>query len=175
MFYQEILFNKEECNQIINLIKNLPKIDGKSKYGGNDKTNVSFDEYKISDTNENYWFMNKIKLFIEKKLKIKLNFINNDAHILSYGINDGFSKHIDYNSNGDEPRIYTVGLLLNNEYSGGNLLVYDTEKMILNKQIGNCYIFDTTTPHEVEKITKGRRYTIILHIKNSEIQKNNLL
>jgi predicted 2-oxoglutarate/Fe(II)-dependent dioxygenase YbiX len=174
MFYQEVLFTEEECKKIVDLTKELPKINGKNKYGNNN-SEVSFDEYKIEDTNENSWFMNKIKAFIEKKLKIKINFINNDVHILSYGINDGFSKHIDYDPNGDEPRVYTVGLLLNNEFEGGNLLIYDIEKIILNKVIGNCYIFDTTTPHEVEKIINGKRYAIILHIKNSEIQKNNLL
>ena len=175
MFYQEVLFNKEECDKIINSTKELSKIDGKNKYGNDTKTEVSFDEYKIKDTAENSWFMNKIKTFIEKKLKIKLNFINNDVHILSYGINDGFSKHIDYDPNGDEPRVYTVGLLLNNEFEGVDLLVYDIEKIILNREIGNCYIFDTITPHEVEKIVNGRRYSVILHIKNSEIQKNSLL
>lgn len=174
MFYQEILFNKKECEEIINLTKKLDRIDGKNKYGGDIKTEVSFDEYRIRDNVENSWFMDRIKRAIEEKLKINLNFIDNDAHILSYGVNDGFTKHIDFNSSDNDPRIYTFGLLLNTEYEGGDFIMYDKEKTIFNKVVGNSYLFETTIPHEVEKIINGVRYTLIIHIKKSEIKKINL-
>jgi predicted 2-oxoglutarate/Fe(II)-dependent dioxygenase YbiX len=174
MFYQNVIFNKEECNKIISLIDSISKIDGKNKYGADSKTDVSFDEYRIRDTIENAWFMDKIKTSVEDVLKIKLNLIDNDVHILSYGINDGFSKHIDFNAADKDPRVYTIGVLLNTDYEDGNLIIYENEKIILNKLSGNFYIFKTTIPHEVEKITNGKRYCIILHIKNSEIKKINL-
>lgn len=174
MFYQEVRFNKEECSEIIKLIETTPKIDGKNKYGGDDRTEVSFNEYKIEDSESNKWFMDRIKQFVEGSLKIKLIKLNNDVHILCYGINDGFSKHIDYNPMGDESRVYTLGLLLNTDYEGGNLIIYDKEKITLYKKEGNLYLFDTTVPHEVEKITRGIRYALIIHIKKSEIKKVNL-
>jgi predicted 2-oxoglutarate/Fe(II)-dependent dioxygenase YbiX len=174
MFYQKVLFNKEECEKIINLTKTITKIEGKNKYAGDNRTEVSFDEYKIVDDETNGWFMNKIKQFVEETLKIKLIRLNNDAHILCYGINDGFGKHIDYNPMGDESRVYTFGLLLNTEYEGGDFIMYDKEKTIFNKVVGNSYLFETTIPHEVEKITNGVRYTLIIHIKKSEIKKINL-
>jgi predicted 2-oxoglutarate/Fe(II)-dependent dioxygenase YbiX len=171
MFYQEILFTEKECQKIIDLIEKLDKIDGKKKYSVDGNTDVSFDEYRIRDVVENSWFLDRIKKLIENKLKISLNFIDRDVHILSYGLNDGFSKHIDFNPLDNDPRIYTVGLLLNDKFEGGNLLIYDTKKIILNKIVGNLYIFESTIPHEVEKITQGRRKTIIIHIKKSEIKK----
>ena len=177
MFYQNVIFNKEECNKIISLIKNISKEEGKNKYGDKITTEVSFDEYTIQDDDTTNWFMNRIKIFVEETLKIKLNKLNKDAHILSYGINDGFSKHVDYNpDNGPDVRIYTLGVLLNDEFEGGEFILYqdNNEPTELKKIIGNVFLFKTTLLHEVKKITKGIRYVLIIHIKNSEIKKVNL-
>ena len=136
MFYQTILFNKTECNKIISLIETITKENGKNKYGSKPNTDVSFDEYKIQNDETNSWFMNRIKIFVEETLKVKLNKLNNDVHILRYGINDGFSKHVDYNpNNGPDTRIYTLGVLLNDEFEGGEFIIYqnDNEPTELNK------------------------------------------
>lgn len=171
IFHQQKMFNKEECDKIINLTNTIEKENGKNKYGSG-KIDVSFGEYKIEDNEDNNWFMDRIKIFVEETLKVKLNKLNNDNHILSYGINDGFDKHIDYNpDNGPDVRIYTLGVLLNDEFEGGEFIFYDETEIQLKKEIGNCYIFDTKTQHEVKKITNGKRYALIIHIKNSEIKK----
>lgn len=175
MFIQTQLFTNEECNKIINLIPNLQNTDGHQKYSKNDSVDVSFDEYKISITNDTNWFIKKLQNYVEEVLHIKLNILNTDVHVLKYKINDEFSLHIDYDPNPDG-RIYTIGILLNDTFEGGDFILYPTksEKIILDKAIGCTYLFDTTTPHEVTKITNGERYTLIVHIRNSEIQKRNL-
>jgi predicted 2-oxoglutarate/Fe(II)-dependent dioxygenase YbiX len=172
MIYQEKIFTKEECDKIIEIINITKKTDGKNKYDQTSDGYVSFDEYKIEDNENNNWFMDKIKLFIENTLNIKLIKLNKDAQILCYGINDGFAKHLDYNVQSSDPRIYTFGILLNNDFEGGEFVLYHNGiETQLKKDIGNCYIFDTKILHEVKKITNGKRYSLIIHIKNSEIKK----
>lgn len=175
MFVQTQLFTKQECDRIIESIPTLNKVNGNEKYGADENVDVSFDEFKVITNSETEWFMEKIKLFVKKSLNVELKILNNDAHILRYGINDGFSKHMDYNPNNDT-RVYTIGLLLNDSFEGGDLIIYlNNDKINLNKIIGNVYLFDTLTPHEVTKITKGVRYTLIIHVTNSEIKKISLL
>lgn len=176
MFFQELLFTETDCKQILKLINIDNKMSGDEKYSKKG-LDVSFEEYKIEDNFENKWFLDTIKNFIYKNTKIKKVEFNIDASILKYGINDGFSKHIDLNTNHTNPRIYTVGVLLNTDFEGGNLIIYDEKnnKKNLNKIIGNCYLFESTVMHEVEKIIKGTRYSLVIHIRNTEYKKVNLI
>ena len=175
MFFQELLFTETDCKRILKLININNKISGDVKYSKKG-LDVSFEEYKIEDNFENKWFLDTIKNFIYKNTKIKKVEFNIDASILKYGINDGFSKHIDLNISDENPRIYTVGLLLNTDFQGGNLIIYyKDDKILLNKKVGNCYLFESKIMHEVEKITKGIRYSLVIHIRRSEFQKVNLI
>jgi hypothetical protein len=172
MIYQEKLFTKEECDKIIQITNIIKKEQASNKYGLAHNLSVSFDEYKIGDTENNNWFMGRIKLFIENTSNIKLIKLNKDAHILCYGINDGFAKHLDYDIQSSDPRIYTFGILLNDDFEGGEFVLYNGGiETQLKKDIGNCYFFNAKIPHEVKKITNGKRYSLVIHIKNSEIKK----
>ena len=156
------------------MINTEDEIDGKQKYSQNNTVEVSFNEYKFTDNQNNKWFLDRIKKHIEESLKINLIELNEDFHVLIYKVGDAFPKHIDYFSNSDNPRIYTFGLLLNDDFEGGEFVIYTESTKTLNKTIGNSYLFDTTIPHEVKKISKGDRISLIIHIRNNEIKKRNL-
>jgi len=177
MFIQKQLFTKSECSKILELIPTSTKANGNLLYNKNG-VKASFDEYKIYDNKTNSWFLDIIKKFIYESVNLKTNELNLDSNILSYTIGDRFSKHVDLSPNDINPRIYTFGALLNDEFEGGELLVYeniDNQILTLNKLVGNCYIFESTIEHEVKEITNGIRNSLIIHIKNSELVKKNIL
>ena len=177
MFIQKEIFTKSECSKILEIVSTAPKSDGFTLYNKNG-VKASFDEYKVYDTKENSWFLDIIKQFIYECVNLRTNELNLDSNILSYTIGDKFSKHVDLSPNDTNPRIYTLGVLLNDEFEGGELLVYDNinnQILTLNKIAGNCYIFESTIEHEVKEITNGVRNSLIIHIKNSELVKKNIL
>jgi len=175
MFIQKVIFTKEECDKIIELTKEVSKTDGYLKYKA-DNINVSFDEYKLKQSETTNWIIERLKEFIENIAKIKTKSLKKDAHILCYGIDGEFSKHIDWNPTSSDVRVYTIGVLLNIDFENGDLLVYETEKpSYLKKECGNCYIFNSTIEHQVNKITKGKRYSLIIHLLNSEINKSSMI
>ena len=177
MFIQKEIFTKSECSKILEIVTTAPKLDGFLLYNKNG-VKASFDEYKVLDNEDNSWFLDIIKKFIYESIDIETTKLNLDSNILTYKVGDKFSKHIDLSPNDTNPRIYTLGVLLSDEFEGGDLKVYDTmnkKVLTLNKVVGNCYIFESTIEHEVEEITKGIRNSLIIHIKNTEVIKKNIL
>lgn len=170
MFTQKKIFTAEECNKILNLIN----IENKGHSYTNNKGALSFEQYKIEDDSNNSWFMDTFKNFIYESTNHIVNEIKIDVQILKYNVNDSFPKHtdIDESKKNSQTRLFTIGILLNEEFEDGDLIVYDeNQKKYLKKETGNCYIFDAILPHEVTKITKGIRYVLIAHIRNVEVQK----
>jgi len=170
MFIQKRIFDKEQCEKIKGLIN--------EEYKGHSYTNnrgaLTFEQYKILDDTDNKWFLDVFKNFIYDSTKTIVNDIKMDVQILKYVINDNFPKHtdIDHIKKHKSVRLFTIGILLNDEFDGGDLIVYDIDgEKKLKKEIGNCYIFDAILPHEVTKITKGVRYVLIAHLINSEVKK----
>ena len=177
MIYQEKLFSKEECDIILELSNSLEFRDGNARYS-KDNMHADFDEYWVSDNENAVWFMDKIKSFAEKQLKIKLKKLKSDVAILKYKEGQGIDMHIDYNPKNVDVRMYTVGLMLNTDWEGGEFIIKDGttgEETILNKEIGNTYIFDAFSPHVINKVTNGVRCVLITHILNSEIKKTDLI
>jgi predicted 2-oxoglutarate/Fe(II)-dependent dioxygenase YbiX len=69
-----------------------------------------------------------------------------------------------------------VGVCLNNDYDGGEFVLYNPEEP-LPKETGIIYTFPSQRIHEVKKIIKGERWSIIgfLHIDNLDLQKKSLI
>lgn len=177
MIYQQKIFSKEECDKILKLSDNLELRDGRSRYS-KDNMCADFDEYWVSDNQDATWFMERIKLFAENHLKLKLKKLKSDVAILKYKEGQGIDKHIDYNPTSIDIRMYTVGVMLNTDWDGGEFIITDSiskEESVLNKEIGNTYIFDAFSPHVVNKVIRGVRCVLITHILNSEIKKSDLL
>ena len=61
--------------------------------------------------------------------------------------------------------------LLNEDFEGGDLIVYDNKKNYLKKTTGNSYIFESSLEHKVTKITSGIRYVLVAHLRSKEVQK----
>ena len=156
---QAILFSEIECNLIIELQKN-----NKQTWLYKDR---EYQSESITFNENNEWLFKKLKNFFEDETGHKINRLNNTIHFHKYKNGDFFEKHND--NRGD--RLYGVGVLLNNNFDGGDFIFYNKEKILINKIAGNAYIFDVNIDHKVEAIKSDYRYSILWFLGKDNIKK----
>lgn len=162
---QKILFNKEECNTILNLVKN-----NQQNWKFKDRKYSSFTINSKKDTD---WLFDKLKNYFTEETGIQLVKLKEEIHFHLFQKNDFFKKHNDTRDN----RLYAIGVLLNDNFEGGDFNLYNPNELTLNKIIGNTYIFDVRIEHEITPILKGIRYSLLWFLQNEniKIKKNNLI
>jgi hypothetical protein len=155
---EKILFSKEECESIIS-------------YNDTHITNWRMGDRKYNSQPINYsletkWVFDKLKLFFETETNIQIQKIKNQLHFHKFVKGDWFGKHNDIREN----RLYAVGVLLNGNFDGGDFKLYNPNEYILNKKIGNTYIFDVRIDHEITPILEGERYSLLWFLENEHIK-----
>ena len=111
----------------------------------------------------------KLKNFFQIQTGISIIEIRPELHFHIYEPNDYFGIHDD----NMDSRVFSVGVLLNDNFTGGDFILYPNDKSItLDKSAGNSYIFPVNIKHEVTKIIKGERYSLIWFLKNTNIKSN---
>jgi len=95
--------------------------------------------------------------------------------VLKYEESGHFEKHCDFDSGqkGINPTVIaTASILLNNDFEGGDLVVYDcigNPSMINKEKLKySLNIWDGFTQHKVTPITSGKRYALIMHFTGIE-------
>jgi hypothetical protein len=171
----KILFSKEECDHIITLSKELNEI---KPYGYKDNVNnenlkISYSVWPIDRGNTTQWIFNKIHTYFENETGLKIKKELDVLFIHKYIEGQQFEKHTDVYY---KTQIYNIGLCLNDNYDGGEFVLYNPE-LILPKKQGSIYTFLSNRMHEVKKIRKGERWSIIgfLHIDNLDFPKKSLI
>ena len=154
---QKILFSKEECESII-------------LYNDAHITNWKMSDRKYNSQPINYsletnWLCDKLKKFIEENTDIKLKTIKETIHFHKFTKDDWFGKHNDNRDN----RMYAIGVLLNDNFEGGDFVLHNPTEFKLNKIIGNTYIFDVRIEHEIKPIENGERYSLLWFIESKHI------
>ena len=155
---EKILFSKEECKSIIS-------------YNETHITNWRMGDrnYKSQPINyslETNWLFDKLKDFVERETNIQIRTIKKTIHFHKFTKGDWFGKHNDVRDN----RLYAVGVLLNDDFSGGDFKLYNPNEIILNKVIGNTYLFDVKIDHEITPILDGERYSLLWFLENEHIK-----
>lgn len=172
MFIQDILFSKEECDEIIKFHLNHPK----PYYAENEKRdNVKYVAYTINPKEEGKWIFDKLKNFFTSKSGIEVTNIPDKMYLHHYIVNDGFKKHWDKNK---PEREWNVGIQLNSNFVGGDFNLFYEDKVTIDKTEGNTYIFKSEVFHEVTPLIQGERWSLImfLHYEHiSQKQKKSLL
>lgn len=163
----EIIFTKEECDDIIYRITELPK----GKQIRTPDRLVSFECCFITPSPETQWIFNKLYEFIEDKLNVKIISPLERLMVNHYVVGDEFEKHKDLYI---ENQIYNVVVNLNEEYQGGEFKLYLPD-FTLETKIGNACIFENTRLHEVTKILKGERFSMIAFFLRNNIEKSTKL
>jgi len=163
---QKILFTKEECDSIINTYTNLP-ISGT---GG-----ATFQKYVYRDVNyeTHGWVVERFVKWVESETNCKIDWfssLHREFYFQTYILGDRFLKHND----NKHDRLYSVGLLLNDEFSGGDFIVdiNKNESVLFDNKIGNCYFFEAKHEHELMEITNGIRHVILVFLKKEQVKLN---
>jgi hypothetical protein len=159
MIVEKILFSKKECDKIIEIHK-----VNSQKWKNNDREYKSF---SIILNEETEWIFSKMKTFFEKESGIVMQTMKNEVHFHVFDTNDWFGIHNDTRDN----RLFSLGVLLNDDFEGGEFNLYHQGKeIVLEKKVGNTYIFDVAISHEVKPVSKGIRYSLIWFIQNNHVK-----
>jgi hypothetical protein len=157
---ESVLFTKKECEIIINEYP-VNKISRKM-------TDRDFHSYSIDYSLDNQWIFDKLKSFFI--LNTNLNFAKNkeQMHFHKFIKGDWFGLHDD-NRGG---RLFAVGVLLNDDFEGGDFKLYNPNEITLNKEIGNTYVFDVRIKHEITPILNGVRYSLLWFLDSDNLKIN---
>ena len=168
---EKILFSKEECDYIINLSKELDELKpyGYKDSVDNEKITIRYCVWVINRNDKTQWIFNKIHTYFENETNLKIKKELDKIYIHKYIEGQKFEKHADTYY---KTQIHNVVVCLNNNYDGGEFVLYNPE-LILPKKQGSIYTFLSARMHEVKEILNGERWSIIgfLHIENIEINK----
>lgn len=79
-----------------------------------------------------------------------------------YQVNEYYNWHTDSGNTSNAKRKISIVILLNDDYEGGDLVlnVNENEK-IMDKKIGNLFLFDSNILHKVTPINFGIRYSLV--------------
>jgi predicted 2-oxoglutarate/Fe(II)-dependent dioxygenase YbiX len=163
----DINFTEQECKNIINLRYELEEMKS-NKFFPNNK-NLSYSVWNVYRNDNTQWIFDKLFLFFEKKIGIKIIKQIDILHIHRYLKGEKFHKHTDEYF---PTQIYNIGVCLNDEYGGGEFILYNPT-IELPKKTGSIYTFKSSRQHEVKEITDGERWSMIcfLHIENLDLKK----
>jgi hypothetical protein len=155
---EDVLFTEEECESIMS-------------YNNSNITNWEmgdrkYDSLPINYSNETSWLFDKLRLFFEAESGIQIKTVKDKIHFHKFIKGDWFGKHDDNRNN----RVYAVGVLLNDEFDGGDFLLYNPSMQKLNKKIGNTYLFDVRIEHEITPITNGERHSLLWFLESEHIK-----
>jgi hypothetical protein len=163
-----IFFSKEECSRIINLTQEIEGThrDANCTHVERPREKITYTYYNIFRNENVAWIFNKITdyLFLDENIEIIKPF--EVIHLHKYEAGNQFERHSDiYYPN----QKLNVGVCLNDDYDGGDFILYGP-KEIIPKKAGAIYSFRNTREHEVTKIENGTRYSLIIFLFKENIK-----
>ena len=169
MFRQEVLFTKEECNEIRMSTSNYSGAKVRRNYNTTEHGSKYVRKSKVSHFNSD--MVKDIILPKISSLDSTIISLPKIINIVKYNKGDYFKIHRDNSDGVYETRLKTIIIQLSdNTYDGCILKVYENHTHhICSSEIGNTIIFDSTHKHEITPMLKGERYALVCWL-----EKNNL-
>ncbi len=175
---QKVLLTPKECQDVIASCKDIwyPSLLGKEEY--KPKLRNSFVHIKKPRKGEAlYEYIQRGLSLVSEELVSEEPLL---IQILKYKKGGFIYKHKDdvtSSLNGLVQARYYFIILLNDDFEGGDFLAYDSKDTVykLDRKQGNILIGDPTMFHEVTKVTKGTRYSLICFITPDLLKPNNTI
>ncbi len=156
VFIYENFLEKSLCQPYINMIVNYS-----NKFPNYPCRFKTWDKRTIDITNDP--IVNKVKLFLEEQLSVRLNC--NQAQIQLWPKNYEGKLHT-HNCRGRENTDFNSSIYLNDDYEGGE---FYTEKGVCYKPVAGALTFfnGAVNMHGVKKVIGSDRFTLIFWWSNT--------
>jgi predicted 2-oxoglutarate/Fe(II)-dependent dioxygenase YbiX len=169
------LLSTETCKKIIEWAEQQPDADNAWDGWETAKSAVSNTKNEVTDHRICHMTMlNENRGPCWDSIKMALHHIVEDypyAHkitghtgvsLIRYGEGHKFEEHIDHY--GGAQRILSVSIILNEEYTGGELSFWQGKYQVPNLNAGDAVVFPSNFvfPHEVKPVKLGTRYALIV-------------
>mgnify|MGYP006078884707 FL=1 len=162
----------EDCKSIIELYEDSPQKEATMFTG----TNTDIRNGTVNFHNEQ-WVYDLIWPYMQgSNINAGWDFeisAAEDYQISKYEVGDFYSTHMDclgtnstkwiQNDNSilhNKTRKISMSLILNDDYEGGELILFDVGPM--KQEVGTMIFFPSFLPHEVTPVTKGTRYSLVM-------------
>lgn len=173
IFEQKVLLTPQECKDIISSCNDewWPSLLGKEEY--KPQLRKSFVHIKKPSKGE------ALYKYVQRGLSLVSEELVTDEplliQVLKYKEGGFIYKHKDditTSLDGFVQARYYFIILLNDDFEGGDFLAYNNQDKLytLDKKAGNVLIGDPTMFHEVTKVTKGERYSLICFIRQDQLK-----
>lgn len=144
------------------------------EYDGDEYSRNMIDrKYKFKLLSDQHYVEKLLKWF-EKESGEKLKNYNYELIIHTFEVGDYFSKHKDAIKIDNKTRVYVVGVPLNNDYTGGDYILYKPNE-VLPKVPGIPYYFKSNREHEITKVESGKRKSALIFIHYEDLIKKELI
>jgi hypothetical protein len=160
-----MILSEKECIEIISWktkykssnVRYFPEFDPRGLH----KSKIDYNISKVERDTNTQWFFDKIHKFLlneypDNKLNHGLSF-----YLHEFFTGAKFERHIDKQR--DCSWNVIVGGVLNSDFNGGKLLLYEPNDIIA-ENVGEIYLMDSNRPHEVTEVTHGVRYSFVFFI-----------
>ena len=173
---QKKIFTAEDCQKIINFSeKNMPHERATTGEAASSAAQAASRNLRDSVIRW-IWPINANKQLYEL---IRREVVLMNKHYWNYHLSDfyepmqftqydapngHFTWHIDIGPNKRSFRKISIVVQLSepDSYEGGELEVLGTDQDLISKERGNAIFFPSFLAHKVHKVTKGRRYSLVL-------------
>ena len=156
------------CKQIIQLSNSISPIEGKVQRKDTDQTGKITDirsvlAYRI---HEDYRWVDEllINMIVESNHTFNYNLsgLMERPQLLKYKAPSiGYGWHTDMGNGDASTRKLGVTIQLNNDFEGGEFMVFNDGEQEIPLDKGNGIVFSSFLPHKVNQITKGERWSLV--------------
>jgi len=173
IFEQKVLLTPQECKDIISSCNDewWPSLLGKEEY--KPELRKSFVHIKKPSKGEAlYEYVQRGLSLVSEELVTEEPLL---IQVLKYKEGGFIYKHKDditTSLDGFVQARYYFIILLNDDFEGGDFLAFNNQDKLyaFDKKVGNVLVGDPTMFHEVTKVTKGERYSLICFIRQDQLK-----
>lgn len=151
------MFTVEECK----LIRGLGDVSKPSTTLFSDPK-INYNYYVLKDR----WILERISDYLKPSFPDNKVADMEEIYMHRYFVGGEFKRHSDKIKYPDH--LLNVGVCLNDNYIGGEFMLYDPDKQ-LPKKTGVNYSYPSHIEHEVKRITAGERWSLNLFLKHEHL------